>query len=175
MVTDGDFRKNRILVVDDDPATAQLVRDWFRGQAYEILDAPNGEVALEMAAAQRPDLILLDLAMPGLDGITVARRLKAGAATRTIPIILLTACRDVNAKVEAFSAGADDYVTKPFEFEEVDARIRSMLRKREFLVTLESTVRDLATTNEQLEQLLIIDEKTGLYNFRQFQRGFFLM
>jgi len=163
-------RIHRVLVVDDDPATAQLVRDWFRDQNYTILEAPNGKTGLELAVAGRPDLILLDLTMPDVDGITVARQLKSDAATRTIPIILLTACRDVNAKVEAFSAGADDYITKPFDFEEVDARIQSMLRKREFLVTLETTVRDLAATNEQLEQLLIVDEKTGLYNFRQFQK-----
>jgi two-component system cell cycle response regulator len=163
-------KTRRILVVDDEPATARLVRDWFRNQNYEILEAPNGATGIELALSGRPDLILLDLAMPDMDGISVARQLKSDPSTRTLPIILLTACGDVNAKVEAFSAGADDYITKPFEFEEVDARIQSMLRKREFLVTLETTVRDLAETNEQLEQLLIVDEKTGLYNFRQFQK-----
>jgi len=100
----------------------------------------------------------------------VARRLKGDPQTRTIPLILLTACRDVESKVEAFAAGADDYITKPFEFAEVDARIRAMLRTRDRLVTLELTVRDLTSTNEQLEQLLMVDDKTGLYNFREFQR-----
>jgi diguanylate cyclase (GGDEF)-like protein len=85
-------------------------------------------------------------------------------------VIVLTACRDVDSKVEAFSAGADDYITKPFEVAEVEARIRSMLRRREVLVQLERSVRDLASTNQRMEQLLMVDEKTGLYNFREFQR-----
>ena len=152
----------RILVVDDDPATVGLVRSWFKDQMYEILEAADGETGLAIALKQRPDLVLLDLTMPGVDGIAVARSLKANPATRTIPIIVLTACRDLNAKVEAFAVGADDYVTKPFDVEEVDARICAMLRKREFMLGLESTVRTLATTNQQLEQLLMVDEKTGL-------------
>jgi diguanylate cyclase (GGDEF)-like protein len=108
--------------------------------------------------------------MPGLDGIAVAQRLKSDARTRAIPIVVLSACRDAESKVEAFSAGADDYMTKPFEVQEVDARVRSMLRKRKALMSMELAVRDLTTTNERLEQLLMVDEKTGLYNFREFQR-----
>jgi len=163
-------RSHRILVVDDDPETGRLIRSWFAGGPYEVLVAEGGLPGLRIAAGKRPDLVLLDLRMPDLDGISVARRLKEDPATRSIPVVLLTACRDLDAKVEAFSAGADDYVTKPFEFEEVDARVRSMLRRREMLTSLESTVRDLAATNAELEQLLIVDEKTGLYNFREFQR-----
>jgi diguanylate cyclase (GGDEF)-like protein len=165
----GDVSRS-ILVIDDDSATAELARSWFTDQPWEVLDAPDGANGLELAAAHRPNIILLDLAMPGMDGLTVARRLKEAPETRGIPVILLTACRDVNAKVEAFSAGADDYITKPFDVEELDARIRSMLRKSEMLVGLESTVRDLSTTNEELEQLLVLDDKTGLFNFREFQR-----
>ena len=160
----------RILVVDDDPTTASLARTWFGGRPFEILEASDGRTGLQAATAERPDLILLDLKMPGVDGISVARKLKGSAATRSIPVLVLTACRDLNAKVEAFSVGADDYITKPFVFEEVDARIMSMLRRREVLVKLESSVRDLSSTNEQLEQLLMVDEKTGLHNFREFQR-----
>jgi diguanylate cyclase (GGDEF)-like protein len=163
-------RRHRILVIDDDPATAGLVRSWFVGQPHEILSAEDGRRGLELATEVDPDLILLDLRMPGLDGMTVARQLKTESKTRAIPIIVLSACRDANAKVEALDAGADDYVTKPFEFEEVDARIRTMLRRRDQLTTLESTVRDLTASNEQLEQMLMLDEKTGLYNFREFQR-----
>ncbi len=163
--------QHRILVIDDDPETARLMRSWYAGRPFEIIDAGNGEAGLEKAAApQRPDLILLDLKMPGIDGLEVAARLKRDRTTRNIPVILLTACRDVNAKVGAFNAGADDYVTKPFEFPEVDARIESMLRRREMLTSLESKVENLTTTNDQLEKLLMVDEKTGLFNFREFQR-----
>jgi len=162
-------RTPTLLVVDDDPATAQLIRQWF-ADSMEVLDAVDGKQGLERAFESRPDLLLLDLRMPGLDGIAVAQQLKSDPRTRAIPIVVLSACRDAESKVEAFSAGADDYMTKPFEVQEVDARVRSMLRKREALMNMELAVRDLTSTNERLEQLLMIDEKTGLYNFREFQR-----
>lgn len=160
----------RILVIDDDPATAELARKWFATQPFEVIDAQDGESGIKRAIADAPELILLDLTMPGIDGLEVARRLKSESDTRSIPIVLLTACRDVNSKVEAFAAGADDYITKPFDVQELDARIRAMLRKRTMLHRLESEVANLSTTNEQLEQLLMLDEKTGLYNFREFRR-----
>jgi diguanylate cyclase (GGDEF)-like protein len=161
---------HRILVVDDDAATAELLRTWLRDHPYDVLEASNGEDGLRVVAAERPDLVLLDLRMPGVDGISVARHIKDDPATRSTPVILLTACRDTETKIEAFAAGADDYVTKPFEFQEMVARIGSMLRRRDLLLGLESKVRDLSATNEQLEALLMIDEKTGLYNFREFRR-----
>jgi len=148
-------RVRKILVVDDDPATLRVVRDWFRGKPYEILGAPGGQEGLRLAPVRQPDVILLDLKMPDIDGITVARQLKQDPATQRIPIILLTACRDVDAKVQAFEAGADDYVTKPFECEEIEARIESALRKhRELIDALE---------------LAHIDEMTRLANFRGFR------
>jgi diguanylate cyclase (GGDEF)-like protein len=159
----------RILVIDDDPETVRLLRSWFTGKEYEILDAAGAVEGLKLAALAEPDIILLDIRMPGMDGLATARHLKIDAATRSIPVVLLTACRDLEAKVEAFDSGADDYIMKPFEFEEVDARIRAMLRKRELYVKLEGTVRDLQASNKQLEELLVVDEKTGLYNYRQFR------
>ena len=170
--TTGSEQRERtptLLVVDDDPATAQLIRQWF-ADSMEVLDAPDGKQGLERAFESQPDLLLLDLRMPGLDGIAVAQQLKSDPRTRAIPIVVLSACRDAESKVEAFCAGADDYITKPFEVQEVDARVRSMLRKRKALVNMELAVRDLTSTNERLEQLLMVDEKTGLYNFREFQR-----
>jgi diguanylate cyclase (GGDEF)-like protein len=163
-------QRHRILVVDDDPETGRLVRSWFEGQPFEVLVADGGHKGVKLALAERPDLILLDLRMPDMDGLAVARKLRSEATTRNIPVLMLTACRDVEHKVEAFSAGADDYVTKPFEFEEVGARIETMLRRREVTSHLETRVEDLSSTNEQLERLLVMDEKTGLFNFREFQR-----
>ena len=159
----GDAVAQRILVIDDDPETAKLVRLWYRDRSFEILDAPNGETGLRMVAEHSPDLILLDLKMPGLDGMAVARRLQQDPATSEIPMILLTACRDTETKVEAFAAGAQDYITKPFACEEIDARILAALRRRQTMLKLQSS-------NDQLEQLLKMDEKTGLYNFREFRR-----
>ena len=162
-------RAPRLLVVDDDPATAQLIRQWF-ADTMNIVEARDGLDGLQRAVDGQPDLLLLDLRMPGLDGIAVARQLKDDPRTRTIPILVMSACRDAESKVEAFSAGADDYVTKPCELQEVEARLRSLLQKREALVQMEQVVKDLASTNDRLEQLLMVDEKTGLYNFREFQR-----
>jgi diguanylate cyclase (GGDEF)-like protein len=162
--------RNRILVIDDDPETARLLRSWFKGKEYEILDAPDAVEGLKVTMSSSPDLILLDIRMPGMDGLATARHLKTDPVTRSIPVILLTACRELEAKVEAFGAGADDYITKPFEFEDVDARIRAMLRKRELYIKLEGTVRDLKASNKQLAELLVVDEKTGLFNYRQFRQ-----
>jgi diguanylate cyclase (GGDEF)-like protein len=160
----------RILVIDDDPTTSQVVRTWFKSGPYEILDAVSGEQGIDLARSRRPDLILLDLRMPGIDGLVVAGELKNDPGTQAIPILMLTACRDVDTKVKAFSTGADDYITKPFEVEEVGARISSILKKRLLLVGMESTIQELTDTNQELEQLLMVDEKTGLYNFREFRR-----
>ncbi len=162
--------RRRILVIDDDPETARCVRSWYSGRAVEVNSALDGSSGLAALATQRPDIVLLDLRMPGLDGITVAQRLREDPAARSIPVILLTACRDVESKVSAFAAGVDDYVTKPFEFAEVDARIETMLRKRDRMLGLESQVVDLNSSKQQLETLLTLDEKTGLANFREFQR-----
>jgi len=162
--------RRRILVIDDDPETGRLIRTWFAAEPYEIHEAHDGAAGIEAARSIRPDLIILDLRMPGIDGFSVARALKQDPLTRTTPLLMVTACRDIDAKVEAFGAGTDDYVTKPFPFEEIDARVRSLLRRRDHLVGLEGTIRELTSTNEQLEQLLITDEKTGLYNFREFRR-----
>ena len=162
--------RKRILVIDDDPETSRLLRSWFKGKEYEILDAADAVAGLQLTVRSNPDIILLDIRMPGMDGLATTRHLKTDPVTRSIPVILLTACREIDAKVEAFGAGADDYVTKPFEFEDVDARIRAMLRKRELYIKLEGTVRDLQASNKQLEELLVVDEKTGLFNYRQFRQ-----
>ncbi|MDH3591950.1 MAG: diguanylate cyclase [Planctomycetota bacterium] len=167
----SDLPPRRLLVIDDDPSTAEVVRGWYAMSNDMVVDsAPDGQAGLDAIAKRTPDLVLLDLCMPGVDGIEVSRRLKGDVATRAIPIVLLTAMRDIDHKVRAFEAGVDDYVTKPFEFAEVDARIRTLLATRRRMEKLESTVLTLQSTNSELEELLIVDEKTGLYNFRHFQR-----
>jgi DNA-binding response OmpR family regulator len=151
----------RILVVDDDPGTARLVREWYRGQPFEILEAGDGEEGVRLAVAERPDIILMDLVMPRTNGFDAARRLKSDPTTSSIPVILVSAQRESKSKRDGFDAGADDYVTKPFDFEEVDARIRAMLRKRELYLTLESRNQELKASNDQLEELATVDELTG--------------
>ena len=159
----------RILVVDDDPQTARLVREWYKNQPFVILEAGDGEEGVTRAASEQPDIILMDLMMPRTNGFAASKRLKSSAATRNIPVILLSAKRDPQTKREGFDeAGIDDYVEKPFDFDEVDARIRAMLRKREVLLTLETTNRELQASNAQLEEMATIDSKTGLANYRLF-------
>jgi diguanylate cyclase (GGDEF)-like protein len=161
----------RILVVDDDPQTARLVRDWYKNRPFVILEAGDGEEGVRRAASEHPDVILMDLMMPRKNGFDASRELKASPATRNIPVILISAQRDPLKKAEGFDeAGIDDYVDKPFDFDEVDARIRSMLRKREVLLELESSKRKLEETNVQLEEQATTDEKTGLANYRVFAR-----
>ena len=118
----------RVLVVDDEPDNIQVLRTLLSLKGGFVVDeACDGETALAQVDATPPDLILLDVMMPGLDGFQVCRRLKATEATAAIPVILLTARGDVNSKVRGLEQGADDYITKPFHPSEVLARIRSLL------------------------------------------------
>jgi len=112
-----------ILLVDDDPDLLRLISLRLTSAGYRVRTADSGETALAALAVSRPAVVVTDLRMPGIDGMVVADELKNDPGTQSIPVIMLTACRDVDAKVEAFSTGADDYITKPFEVEEVEAGI----------------------------------------------------
>jgi len=119
----------RILVVDDDEEIRASLRRGLSLEGFKVALAPDGEEALRQTREQPPDLVVLDVMMPGLDGLEVARRLRA--AEDTLPIILLTARDAVADKVSGLESGADDYLVKPFAFEELLARIRVQLRRRE--------------------------------------------
>jgi two-component system, cell cycle response regulator len=158
----------RILVVDDEPETAKIVRGWYKDEPYRILEAGDGEAGIQRAKTDRPDIILMDFMMPRLDGFEATRRLKADPATAGIPVILVSARREGPVKREGFESGADDFVVKPFQFDDVDARIRAMLKKRELFVALEQSNQELKASNAQLEEQATTDEKTGLANYRVF-------
>jgi two-component system KDP operon response regulator KdpE len=117
-----------ILTVDDDPHVLRSLRAALESHGYEVRAAASGASALEACAAQRPDVVLLDLAMPGLDGVEVCRRLRSWSR---IPILVLSARVHEAEKVQALDAGADDYVTKPFGTQELLARIRAALRREQ--------------------------------------------
>jgi DNA-binding NtrC family response regulator len=119
-----------ILIVDDEPANVELLVQELADAGYRTVSAPSGETALEISRQKQPDLILLDVMMRGIDGYETCRRLKAAEATRAIPVIFLTALSDSFQKVRGFGAGAVDYVTKPFDHEELLARIRTHLGLR---------------------------------------------
>jgi two-component system response regulator MprA len=118
----------RILVVEDDAKIADLLRRGLAFEGYAVDLAANGESALALARDRAPDLVILDLMLPGMDGLEVCRRLRAGS---DVPILMLTAKGAVADRVAGLDSGADDYLVKPFAFEELLARIRALLRRRQ--------------------------------------------
>lgn len=121
----------KILVVDDDPVLLRMVETFLKSASgeYNVLTANSGEEALELAHRQVPDLILLDLMMPGMDGIEVCDRLRASRTTYLIPVIMLTASASQIHRLDALRTGVDDYVSKPFDPEELEARIQGLIRR----------------------------------------------
>ena len=112
-----------IMVVDDNPANLKLLEDMLWQQGHEVLSFPRGRLALAEAARNPPDLILLDINMPEMNGYEVCERLKSTAEGSSIPVIFLSAMTEMQDKVKAFQAGAADYISKPFQVEEVLARV----------------------------------------------------
>jgi two-component system, OmpR family, KDP operon response regulator KdpE len=118
----------RVLVVDDEPAIRRFLRTSFKAEGYDIVEEETGEAALAEIRRRSPDLIMLDLGLPGVGGLDVIRQVRGAGSV--VPIIVLTSRTDEAGKVEALDLGADDYVTKPFGVDELLARIRAALRHR---------------------------------------------
>lgn len=127
-------------MVDDDQAIAEMVGIVLRGKGFDVITTPDGASALESFARLRPDLVLLDLMLPGMDGIEVCRRLRRDSG---VPIIMLTARSDTADVVEGLEAGADDYLTKPFEPDELVARIKARVRRAQAPSTEKLSIGDL--------------------------------
>lgn len=123
------MHSERILVVEDEEALSDILRDALKRHGYKIERAFDGDTGLEMAEKLLPDLIILDIMLPQMDGWEVCRRLKENKKTSAIPIILLTARRDEQDVVAGLDLGADDYIRKPFSLIELAARVRSVLRR----------------------------------------------
>ena len=121
--------KRTILVVEDEQDIRDLVRFHLEQEGYAVRGAETGEAALALAAAERPSLVVLDLMLPGTDGLEVCRRLRAAEATRALPIVMLTAKAEEVDRILGLELGADDYVTKPFSPRELVARVRAVLRR----------------------------------------------
>lgn len=119
----------KVLVVDDAPDIVRLVRDYLEHAGFSVLAAANGVDALRIAHTERPDLIVLDLGLPGRDGLDVTRELRRDPAVSSVPIVMLTARADESDKLVGLELGADDYVTKPFSAKELVARVRAVLRR----------------------------------------------
>lgn len=124
-------RRRKILVVDDDPDIARFLELTLSMEGFDVMTASDGARALELVGRRQPDLVLMDLMIPGLDGVEVTKRLRANAMTTALPVIMLTAKGQTVDKVLGLSIGADDYIVKPFDTMELVARVRGTLRRNQ--------------------------------------------
>jgi len=158
-----------ILIVDDHEDNVELLKARLEAWGYHTDTASNGNDALAKVEASPPELILLDVMMPGIDGIEVARRIKNNDALPFIPIIMQTALDTTENKVEGLEAGADDYITKPIDFAELKARMTSMLRIKRLQEELKDREKDLLEANERLRYMSQTDALTGIDNRRHLE------
>jgi len=166
---DDDDRPANILIVDDTPGHLSLLVDALHSAGYRPLVAPSGESALQRLATVVPDLVLLDMRMPGMDGLTTLARFREVAAGKNLPVIFMTAVEEPEQKVAAFSAGAVDYVTKPFHPSEVIARIELHLRlvrtQRKLSTELAWRAQTERTLQAALEQAVLVVGSGGRLQF----------
>src|SRR6185436_4428316 len=152
----------RILVADDREENRGLLREWLTAQDYHVRCARDGREALELAKQEPPDLILIDKVMPEVDGLSVTRTRKQDTRFSSVPIIVLTGRDDTRRQAIFDEDGADDLIMKPLTFEEVEVRVRTMLKKREVFRALERANVELRAANERMQRLVQRDEKTEL-------------
>src|ERR1700704_4615943 len=146
----------KILIVDDHEDNIELLRARLEARGYEVEGANDGQAALDVVDRWCPDLILLDVMMPKMDGMEVVRRLKAKTDRKElpfIPVIMQTALDSTENKVEGLDAGADDYITKPINFAELEARVNSLLRIKALQVTLKSSNTQLEAREKELAEM----------------------
>ena len=134
------MNKPTILVVEDDSSVRSLITTTLKAHGYKFLTAANGEMAVMMASSHNPDIMLLDLGLPDIDGVEVIRRIREWS---NLPIIVLSARSEDSDKIEALDQGADDYLTKPFHLAELNARIKSLIRRRQAQGDMSVTVGNL--------------------------------
>jgi two-component system cell cycle response regulator len=159
-----------VLIVDDDQDSVDLLSRWLAMEGYEVISATSGSEALQRIGNDHPDLVLLDLLIPPPDGMAVIRAAKRDRGMSTIPLVVMTVKRDVKTKIEALKTGADDFIVKPFHFDELDAVMRASLKKRYLYTSLERANRQLRDANEKLLKLSVTDDRTNLLNDRYLRR-----
>jgi len=145
-------RRKKVLVIDDIDDDIRIIEKGLKPFDYEVLKAKSGEEGLRIAKVEQPDVILLDIMMPGIDGYKVCEELRADYATRDIPILFVSAKVETSDIIEGFQRGGDDYITKPFSLQELAARVNAAMRIKE--------------RQDNLKMMSITDELTGLYNRR---------
>jgi two-component system, cell cycle response regulator len=160
----------RILVVDDHPDNVQVLRARLEARGYIVDEAGDGEQALERVyTSPPPDLILLDVMMPKIDGFEVVRRIKNDDTLPFIPVIMQTALDTTESMVQGLDAGADDYIAKPINFSELDARVKSLLRIQSLQSSLQQREKELSIANAQLLVMSSTDVLTGVANRRSLE------
>ncbi len=167
-MNDLDLERPRILVVDDHPSSRMTAVALLSVEGYDVMEAESGSAALSQVFATNPDLILLDVMMPGMDGYEVCRRLKADEQTRLTPIVFVTALDDRRARLRGIEAGGDDFLTKPFDQLELSARVKSLIRQKRLNEDLDHAEKVLFSIARTVESR---DPNTGDHCERLVLRG----
>ena len=161
-------KASRLLIADDNEMSLDILATYLRSQGYEVLSATDGETAMSLYRKERPDLVLLDVMMPGMDGVEVCRRIKNASAFEFIPVIMVTAKVDAKDIVHGLNAGADEYLTKPVDHQALSARVNSMLRMKELYdknqlqaTQLEKQAAQLQERNQDLTIQLLHESKVA--------------
>jgi len=152
------MKEPKILIVDDEEKNIRLLKAMLMSEKYQIFEAISGEQALKSVTAVNPDLILLDVMMPGINGFDVCRKLKRADETKIIPIVMVTALSEKEHRVKALEAGADDFLSKPVDRSELVVRVKSLLRIKNYHDELWASNREIAEQNEKLRELEKIKE-----------------
>lgn len=167
--------KTKVLLVEDDAPLARLVRESLPNEQFELVATENGRDALEYLRRQIPDVILLDWNLPDIDGLKICQTVKETPETRHVPIIMLTAYGETTRKVSALETGADDYITKPFDSDELVARIRAILRRRDSGGAVEVIVQHGPITLNLTRHLVLVNGDAVMLTAKEFDLLYVLM
>ena len=162
----GSGRKEKILIVEDNKDNINLITYFLKPNNYDISVAMDGETALQKVKAENPDIVLLDIMLPKINGFEVCEKLKKDPATRFIPVIMITALKELKDKIKSLEVGADDFITKPFESIELLARVKSLLRIKKYHDELEAKNKELKQIDqfkEELLHLIVHDMKNPIF------------